>query len=110
MSLTASVGTELAPLHRPACGIWCLRCRGRVKEAAMRTLGSDPRHGGTTGGGRPSAPRGRWRLGLGLGGALLAGVVNLAFGSVAWSAGLTDAEFKCQASVSKAETKFTRAK
>jgi hypothetical protein len=42
-------------------------------------------------------------------GALLAGVVSLALGGIA-SAQLTDAEFKCQASVSKAGAKFVGSK
>jgi hypothetical protein len=44
-------------------------------------------------------------------GALLAGVVAVAFGGIASASGtLTDAEFKCQASVSKAGAKFVGAK
>jgi hypothetical protein len=44
-------------------------------------------------------------------GALLAGVVSLAFGGIASASGtLTDAEFKCQAGVSKAGSKFVGSK
>ena len=44
-------------------------------------------------------------------GALLAGVVAVALGGIAYASGtLTDAEFKCQTSVSKAGSKFVGAK
>jgi hypothetical protein len=43
-------------------------------------------------------------------GALLAGVVSLALGSIASAQPLTDAEFKCQASQSKAAGKFVGSK